>query len=174
MEIAENELNRAKRYDHPLSIVMLDIDDFKNVNDTWGHQAGDMVLKSIGSILKKSCRKVDVPGRYGGEEFVLLLPHTNGEAAQQVAERIRKTLEVTDMGVPTTITATFGVSWFNPKDPDTTIDQVLLRADKALYSGKDLGKNIVMISWEEGGVKDETGDLSHGRAPEHGENPGDS
>ncbi len=165
MELAENELNRAKRYDYPFSIVMLDIDDFKLVNDTWGHQAGDMVLKSIGSILRKSCRKVDAPGRYGGEEFVLLLPHTNGEAARKAAERLRKTLEATDMGVPITVTATFGVSWFNPEDPDTTIDQVLLRADKALYRGKDLGKNIVMISWEEGGAKDETGELSRRGSP---------
>lgn len=167
MELAENELNRAGRYKYPFSMVMLDIDDFKNVNDTWGHQAGDVVLKSIGFILKKSCRKVDAPGRYGGEEFVLLLPHTDGEAARKVAERIRKALEVADMGVPTTVTATFGVSWFNPESPDTTIDQVLLRADKALYRGKDLGKNVVMISWEEGGVKDETSDLSHGGPPTH-------
>ncbi len=165
MEIAENELNRAGRYKYPFSMVMLDIDDFKNVNDTWGHQAGDVVLKSIGFILKRSCRKVDVPGRYGGEEFVLLLPHTDGEAARKVAEKIRKALEVADMGVPTTITATFGVSWFNPEHPDTTIDQVLLRADKALYRGKDLGKNVVMISWEEGGMKYETVDLSHGGPP---------
>ncbi len=165
MELAENELDRARRYKYPFSMVMLDIDDFKNVNDTWGHQAGDVVLKSIGFILKKICRKVDAPGRYGGEEFVLLLPHTDGEAARKVAERIRKALEVADMGVPTTITATFGVSWFGPDNPDTSIDQVLLRADKALYRGKGLGKNVVMISWEEGGAKDETGDPSHGGPP---------
>ena len=168
MERAENELERAIRYKYPFSVVMLDIDDFKRVNDTWGHQAGDKVLRSIGLILKNNCRKVDVPGRYGGEEFVLLLPHTDGEAAREVAERIRKALEVADMGVPTKITATFGVAWFNPEKPDTTIDQLLLRADKALYRGKDLGKNIVMVSWEEGGVKDETGDLSHGGSPTHG------
>ncbi len=147
MEKAQEELERAKRYKYPFAIVMLDIDDFKRVNDTWGHLAGDNVLRTIGNILKECSRKVDCPGRYGGEEFVLLMPHTTGEEALVVAERLRKTIEETNMGVPTKITATFGVSWFDPENPDFDLDQILLRADKALYYGKRIGKNRVVPSW---------------------------
>ena len=147
MEKAQEELERAKRYKYPFAIVMLDIDDFKRVNDTWGHLAGDNVLRTIGNILKECSRKVDCPGRYGGEEFVLLMPHTTGEDALVVAERLRKTIEETNMGVPTKITATFGVSWFDPENPDFDLDQILLKADKALYYGKRIGKNRVVPSW---------------------------
>ena|GEM_PF-1821632 len=177
MEMAEKELTRAQRYKYPFSIIMLDIDDFKRVNDSWGHQAGDKVLQTIGSILKKNSRKVDLPGRYGGEEFVVLLPHTRGEVALSVAERIRRAIEMANMDVHIVVTATFGVSWFDPETTDSTLDQILLKADNALYQGKRLGKNRVIASWDiSTGGKDEgeKGKLSHGRAPEHGENPGDS
>ncbi len=148
MEMAEKELSRALRYRYPFSIIMLDIDDFKTVNDTWGHQAGDKVLQTIGSILRKNSRKVDLPGRYGGEEFVVLLPHTEGEVALSVAERMRQAIEIANMEISQEVTATFGVSWFNPETPDSTLDQILLRADKALYQGKHMGKNRVVASWD--------------------------
>ncbi len=147
MERAEEELQRAKRYGYPVSFIMLDIDDFKEVNDTWGHQAGDKVLKGVAEIIRRGIRGVDIAGRYGGEEFVVMLPHTSGEDAYTVAERLRRTLEGTKVGVPKVITATFGVSWYNPEEGDVSLDELLLRADRALYRGKAQGKNRVVKSW---------------------------
>ena len=176
MEMAEKELTRAQRYKYPFSIIMLDIDDFKNVNDNWGHQAGDRVLETIGAILRKNSRSVDLPGRYGGEEFVVLLPHTKGEVALSVAERIRRAIETVNMDIPTVVTATLGVSWFNPEKPDTHLDHTLLRADKALYHGKRMGKNRVVASWEikRGGDGDGKGELPQRRTPKYGEDLRDS
>ena len=146
MRAAEKELRRAARYKLPFSVVMLDIDDFKTVNDTWGHLAGDKVLRKIGKILLQECRSVDIPGRYGGEEFVVLLPHTDIEGAVKLAERLRERIEAEDMGIPKSVTATFGVSSYNPEKPDENLDQILLRADKALYRGKKMGKNRVVVA----------------------------
>ncbi len=179
MEMAEQELIRAQRYKYPFSIIMLDIDDFKDVNDTWGHQAGDRVLETIGAILRKNSRKVDLPGRYGGEEFVVLLPHTPGTEAVNVAQRMRRAIEKANMDIPGVVTATFGVAWFDPAHPDTNLDSILLRADRALYQGKRMGKNRVVSSWEiglEGGRKDgsQGKDLSPGGSSEYGGDPGDS
>ena len=176
MEMAEREIRRARRYKYPFSIVMLDIDDFKKVNDSWGHQVGDRVLKTIGAILRKNSREVDLVGRYGGEEFVILLPHTHGREAVTVAERIRSAIERGDVDVATAVTATFGVTWFDPERPDATLDEVLLRADRALYHGKRMGKNKVVASWEmsRGGEEDGESNLSQGRTSEHGEDLGNS
>lgn len=148
MELAERELIRAQRYKQFFSIVMLDIDDFKDVNDNWGHQAGDKVLAEIGGILRSETRTVDYPGRYGGEEFIVLLPHTQGEGGYILAERLRKGIEETNMGVPKKVTATFGVSVYAPEEEAKSLDDILLRADKALYYGKRLGKNQVIKAWE--------------------------
>ena len=144
MKEAEKEFERAKRYKVPFAVVMLDVDDFKSVNDNWGHLAGDIVLRKIGKILREECRSVDVPGRYGGEEFVVLLPHTDMEGAVSFAERIRKRIEQEDMKIPRTVTATFGVAVFDPENPVDSLDQLLIKADKALYKGKDMGKNVVV------------------------------
>ncbi len=177
MEMAEQEFMRAQRYKYSFSIIMLDIDDFKKVNDNWGHQAGDRVLKTIGAILRKNSRKVDLLGRYGGEEFVVLLPHTPGTEAVNVAQRMRRAIEKANMDIPSVVTATFGVAWFDPAHPDPNLDSVLLRADRALYQGKRMGKNRVVSSWEiglEGGREDgsQGKDLSPGWSSEYGRDPG--
>ncbi len=139
-ELAEKEFKKARRYKMPFSILMLDIDDFKKINDTYGHQIGDQVLSILGKIIRESLREVDIPGRYGGEEFVALLPVTEEEAAFKAAERIRVSVENTFFGIDRKITVTIGVSSYYPaEDPD--FNKILLWADKALYFGKKSGKN---------------------------------
>ncbi len=150
MEYAEHTLKTAKRYKDPLSIIMVDIDDFKVVNDTWGHQKGDKVLQIVAAVLKEKSRESDIVGRYGGEEFVILCPRTKLEHAIEVAERLRKALEEASYGIPKQITATFGVAEATKEDLEgLNLDSVLFKADKALYAGKKReGKNCV-VSWEE-------------------------
>ncbi len=149
MELAQRELDRATRYIQPLSVLMLDIDDFKKINDSFGHHAGDMVLKNLGNTIKKNTRAVDIPGRYGGEEFVVLLPQVVPERGVLAAERLRKIIEDTDMGVPRKVTATFGVSGYLPsEDGRKFLDQILMEADTAMYEGKRKGKNRVVPYWE--------------------------
>jgi len=139
-ELAEKEYKKAKRYKMPFSVLMLDIDDFKKINDTFGHHIGDHVLSVLGRIMKENLREVDIPGRYGGEEFVALLPMTDEEAAYKVGERIREAVEETFFGIDKKVTVTVGVASYSPlKDMD--FNRVLLLADKALYYGKKTGKN---------------------------------
>ncbi len=139
-ELAEKEYKKAKRYRMPFSVLMLDIDDFKKINDTFGHQIGDQVLSVLGRIIKENLREVDIPGRYGGEEFVALLPMTEEEAAYKAGERIRKAVEETFFGIDRKVTVTVGVASYAPFE-DMDFNKVLLLADKALYYGKKTGKN---------------------------------
>lgn len=137
------ELSRAERYERPLSIALLDIDFFKAVNDTHGHLAGDEVLRQVAATLQKLCRASDSVGRYGGEEFVALLPETDEESALLAAERFRRGIEA--IGVPwegETIhpTASFGVL----QAPTGSDQNALLNAaDEALYVAKGAGRNCV-------------------------------
>jgi diguanylate cyclase (GGDEF)-like protein len=142
------ELEREKRYKRHLSLVMLDIDDFKNYNDQYGHLVGDMVLKRLATILKNATRGCDVLCRYGGEEFAVVLPETNKEEAIIVCERIRRSIERTDMidekgNEVGNIRATLGLASF-PIDADNK-DDLIENADRALYQGKKKGKNCVFI-----------------------------
>ncbi len=150
MAYAEHTLKTAKRYRDPLSIIMIDIDDFKTVNDTWGHQKGDKVLQVVASILKEKSRESDIVGRYGGEEFVILCPRTRLNNAVEVAERLRQAIEEASYGIPKRITATFGVAEATPEDLNgLNLDAILFKADKALYAGKKReGKNCV-VTWNE-------------------------
>jgi diguanylate cyclase (GGDEF)-like protein len=150
MEHANHALRVAKRYEDPLSLIMVDIDDFKVVNDTWGHQKGDRVLQVLAAVLKEQSRGSDVVGRYGGEEFVVLCPRSELEGSCKVAERLRKAIESTSFGVPKKITATFGVAQAAREDIDALdLDALLFKADKALYAGKEReGKNCV-VTWDE-------------------------
>ncbi len=136
------ELARAIRNRRPLSLVLLDVDHFKRLNDTFGHQTGDETLQRVAGALQASARTVDLVARYGGEEFVLVLPDTDRAGAYEVAERLRATLEA--MTAEPTVTASFGVASF----PATALDPAALisAADEALYAAKQFGRNRVELS----------------------------
>ena len=143
-ERLDDELVRARRYQEPLGLIMMDIDGFKQVNDAWGHQTGDRVLKQIAKILKEMCREVDIISRYGGEEFAVILPETNIEGTFYLAERIRKAIknfEFTSLSSDETIklTVSCGVASF----PDSAKDKekLIKKADDALYKAKNEGKD---------------------------------
>jgi diguanylate cyclase (GGDEF)-like protein len=147
IEKIDSEINRALRHGSPMSVLLLDIDHFKQVNDTWGHGAGDQVLQAVGKLLRESCRVYDVPGRYGGEEFCIVLPETKVGNTTIVAERIRHRLETTALPCGETdikVTASIGIAGMDSEreailSPAALID----RADRALYSAKSRGRNRV-------------------------------
>lgn len=142
------ELKRRQRYGQEISLLMVDLDHFKDVNDTYGHQAGDMVLREVGAILRKSLRSTDLAARYGGEEFVVLLPHTSEYDAHRLAERIRTCIAETAFsheGRDFTITASIGVASVESGSLDSE-DDLVLNADKALYEAKNNGRNMVVVS----------------------------
>ena len=142
---ATRQLSGAARYGFSFWAVMADLDHFKNVNDTHGHEAGDAVLKRFAEILKANSRKSDICGRIGGEEFLFALTHTNAENAKIVTERIRCQLEETNFdfdGTSLTVTASFGVAGFEGSQAPN-LGQLISKADAALYSAKRLGRNRV-------------------------------
>lgn len=144
LEWATRELRRAERYRDALSIVVLDVDHFKQINDRHGHATGDAVLAFVGRLLQKAVRSCDVVARWGGEEFVLALPSTPLQGAVLVAERARRTLEEASVratnGSVVPVTASFGVAQLHPGE---TIDQLIDRADRAMYAAKSGGRNRV-------------------------------
>ena len=145
-EALEREVSRANRYGFPLSLIMLDLDNFKSVNDRYGHDVGDKVLVRFAQVIKKNVRGTDIPARYGGEEFVVLLPHTGPEEAQRVAERIRSVFERTTFrfnGEVFRLTVSAGISSCHAGECNPR--ELLLTADKALYSAKRNGKNRVEV-----------------------------
>ena len=144
MNKAAKEFTRAKRYNRPLSMVMIDVDHFKLINDEHGHSVGDHVLKEVSNICGATLRDSDVLGRIGGEEFILLLPDTPKENAEQVAERMRSRLASSAIRhgeIELTITASFGVASFTPDDG--TPEEMIERADTAMYAAKNGGRNQV-------------------------------
>ncbi|HHW01944.1 MAG TPA: diguanylate cyclase [Thermoanaerobacterales bacterium] len=136
-KILVNELERTIRYGIPLTVIFLDIDNFKAYNDTFGHVAGDVVLQKTADIIKNSIRTVDIAGRFGGEEFVIILPGTKEEGAVAVAERIRKSIETYPFP-HRKVTASQGIALAKKSD---SIDTLLEKADQALYQAKRQGKN---------------------------------
>jgi len=147
MHKLSEEFRRARRYKNPLSLIMCDIDHFKMVNDTHGHQAGDAVIRAVSSTIINGLRvDVDIAGRYGGEEFLLILPQTGGDDAVVCAERIRDRLESTtiNLGNGNSIgkTMSFGVAELGADD---TVETLLHRADEALYRSKNEGRNRVSL-----------------------------
>lgn len=145
--IFKRELERCRRHGVEMVLGMIDLDHFKVINDTYGHDFGDEVLRFAAKVLQSPLRKGDVLGRFGGEEFILLLPDTSLEKAQAVAERMRKELEAATMlkdGKPVRMTATFALSAVR-KD-DSGIQDSIRRADEALYEGKRSGRNCVMTA----------------------------
>lgn len=146
-EVAAHEFARAKRYRQPLSAVMFDIDRFKQINDTYGHAAGDSVLKTIANLAKEAVREVDFVARIGGEEFAILLPEVSVEQALVTAERLRERVAERNLdykGQKLAFTASFGVTQLDEADQD--FETVLHRADQAMYRAKKLGRNQVALS----------------------------
>ncbi|RTE85488.1 MULTISPECIES: diguanylate cyclase [Gammaproteobacteria] len=136
----------AKRYDSPLSLITLDIDKFKSINDTYGHDIGDEVIKIVGGKLIEYCRESDIPARTGGEEFSILLPHTDQKGAISTAEKIRSALEMNPLLIDSNIipiTASIGVSTVGVED--NSFENVLKRTDTAMYEAKNAGRNRVRI-----------------------------
>lgn len=139
------EMERASRLSRPLSLIMADIDHFKDLNDTYGHQAGDLVLINVARIMKESIRHIDVASRYGGEEFAIILPGTEIHESLIVAERIRQNIDkshVTYDGRELNVTISIGVAEYDP-DQDKTKSTFIERADKAMYISKRNGRNLV-------------------------------
>lgn len=145
--LLENELRRCSRYNHKMSLVMIDIDDFKIVNDQYGHLAGDQVLRELSATIGDTIRKIDTPARYGGEEFAIILPETSLNDAAIIAERLRHNVEKMSIKIQDKIeikiTISIGIAEFSSEDmePKTLIGH----SDKALYHSKNNGKNLVSI-----------------------------
>lgn len=145
----EEEFEKAKRYNIPLSCIMIDLDYFKSINDEFGHKKGDMVLRELGRVLKKFTRKADIIARYGGEEFIMLLPHTDKDGALKEAERLRlliSNLRFKDLREKK-MTASFGVATW-PSEVVKNSDDLVTSADNALYKAKREGRNRVCLSEE--------------------------
>jgi len=148
MQRLKEEFNRSNRSRHPVAGIMMDIDHFKSVNDSFGHEAGDQVLVKVASALKVSIRTYDVLARYGGEEFFILLPNTDLDSAAVIAERMRRLLELVamDTGRGTVhITASFGVAALDGEDLAGDPDVLLRMSDDALYRAKRAGRNRVEL-----------------------------
>lgn len=147
------ELARARRDGSGLVCLMLDVDHFKSVNDTWGHAAGDMVLRELAQRIESQVRASDVAARYGGEEFVVLLPDTEVASARLLAERIRKAISATPFDLPSgetvTVTVSIGISEVTPEHDETDLktvgDSLVARADVALYAAKSAGRDRVIV-----------------------------
>ena len=140
------ETERFKRYDRPLTLAVCDIDKFKNINDSYGHQAGDKVLLLVSRLLTSRLRQVDFIARYGGEEFVIILPETNDEQALEVLNKIRSTIAQASFRFreePVQITVSFGIAQFSKDDH---VESVFARADKSLYEAKHQGRNRCIVA----------------------------
>ncbi len=138
--LLEKELSYAQRYNIEFSLIILDVDYFKNINDQFGHLTGDKILVEISKILKQQTRKVDYVGRWGGEEFLIICPNSNLTVGESVALKLKSHIEKHDFKIFQNITASFGVSQYKKGD---NVDDVLNRADNALYKSKNNGRNQV-------------------------------
>jgi diguanylate cyclase (GGDEF)-like protein len=136
--VLKREIDRARRFGHPVAVIFLDLDHFKQVNDVHGHQNGSLLLREVGHLVSSNLRTVDVPVRYGGDEFVVLLPETSKDQAMSIAERLRRSLDnhafLAEQGLNLRMTASFGVAAF----PDDALneEEMLRRADMAMYRVK--------------------------------------
>lgn len=140
LELLETELEKCRRYNRDLSLIMMDLDFFKEINDSYGHQLGDKVLKKIGDILQQNTRQLDLVGRYGGEEFLLILPETNLKKAALVADKLRRKIKNIEIeGLDLKLTASFGAVRFE----DELSHQLIKRADDLLYQAKKKGRDRV-------------------------------
>ncbi|MDQ7038401.1 MAG: sensor domain-containing diguanylate cyclase [Aquificota bacterium] len=141
--LLNHELEKAKKYRKPLSVIMFDIDHFKKINDTYGHQTGDEVLRRLVNLVRKNLRKTDIIARWGGEEFIVLLPGTDLKNAVELAERLRRVVERADFGKVGRVTVSFGVAGLKEAD---TVESIISRVDKAVYRAKRKGRNRVEVA----------------------------
>jgi diguanylate cyclase (GGDEF)-like protein len=148
-EHMEKEVQRADRYKRTLSLIMIDIDHFKKVNDTYGHPVGDIVIRSIANLFEETIRKCDTAARYGGEEFALILPETDVKGAVILAERLRKMAEQMEIeadGKKIKVTISIGVAMYDPSSKRRSKAEIIDAADKALYNSKQTGRNKLSIA----------------------------
>jgi diguanylate cyclase (GGDEF)-like protein len=150
-ELSEKEAARSRRHGLSFAVLMLDIDHFKRINDTFGHPVGDVAIKALAQVCNKALRPHDILARYGGEEFILTLPHTDEEGARVVAERIRQAVEEIELATPTDpvrFTVSIGISIYKKDRP---FEQLVGRADEALYKAKQNGRNrVISLPFENG------------------------
>ena len=168
-ELAGPELERSRRYHHSLAFILMDVDNFKKVNDTYGHLVGDRVLQNLARACQRSLREVDRLARYGGEEFIVMLPETDGPGACRSAERLRQMIEQAEVSThqgPVKITASLGVAVFQPDSNHLTIDRLLGQADQALYRAKQAGRNQVCLWHEDMATSEVLSDGKTGRIEE--------
>ena len=150
-EFAEKELERSRRYEHPLSCIMFDLDFFKEVNDSYGHIFGDQVLIEVVRLCQLSLRQVDIFARFGGDEFIILLPETNSSNAQQVAKRLQESFEKTKIEITShkiMVTLSVGLASVLVDEDETTLDTLVAHADQALYQSKRRGRNQISV-WKQ-------------------------
>ena len=169
-ELAEREFARAKRYPESLSVLMMDVDHFKDFNDQFGHKVGDLILKMIAQVCTQNVRSVDIVGRHGGEEFIILFPSTNAKSAAEIAERIRRQVAETNLKdddlkevsqffetvngaiiSPEILHVTVSIGVAELDDLCISIDALVDHADRAMYLAKNMGRNRVKI-WGRGKV----------------------
>ncbi len=153
--LLESEIKRVQRYHHVLSLIMFDIDNFKNVNDRYGHLIGDMVLKEIAATTQKTIRHVDIPARYGGEEFTIILPETSAFNAVIIAERLRQKISEISIKVDneTIICPTVSIGIAEYPNAADNIKDLINSADKALYMAKENGKNCIYLYFDENFIR---------------------
>jgi diguanylate cyclase (GGDEF)-like protein len=145
MQALSLEMERTRRTGQPTALIMVDLDHFKQVNDTWGHEAGNQALVSAADVLRQTTRRLDIPCRYGGEEFAVILPSVDLIVSIQVAERIRAQVEVTPVnvnGAEIKLTGSFGIALYEGSQDDTP-EGFVERADHCLYQAKESGRNRV-------------------------------
>ncbi len=145
-ETLHREIQLVRRYQHPLTLIMIDMDGLKEINDRLGHEAGNQALRKLAERIRSSLRSADFAARFGGDEFAILLPHATVEEGEQLAERLRRTLEA-ETALPFPLRASFGVATAQGARADA--DELFERADRALYQAKRAGRNRIVVAREE-------------------------
>ena len=148
LNIAERELQLSRRYSKPIAFLMLDLDRYKFFNDTYGHAAGDNLMKLVISVCSQNLRNTDVFSRYGGDEFYIMLPETNQEQACNLAERLREAVRNTPIdlgGTEIRMTMSIGISATNGSEQNISLNDLLERADAAMYKAKESGRDRIWL-----------------------------
>lgn len=145
-EIGDYEIRRSIRLQRPIAVVMVDLDNFKSINDTYNHIVGDKALKEVGRVFRKNIRNIDILGRYGGDECIIIMPETNLENAVQTIKRVQKKLQEFKFKIGSKklqITASYGISVYTENPP--SLETMIKEADAAMYMAKDAGRNCIRV-----------------------------